>query len=179
MGCPQGTTAWLRGGDLGIIVRSMFMTRALIPSLAALTLSGCALFQPKAATVAAPPVAAAAPAVVPPPNPGPLGASGQSAAALDQSSAADIAAATAVPEPAGERSLGTVVVGLGSPAEQGFWIKTALAAAPGKGRVETASGASVNVDLIPGTGGALLSLAAFRQLGLSLTDLPEVTVYAN
>jgi hypothetical protein len=37
----------------------------------------------------------------------------------------------------------------------------------------------VNVDLIPGTGGALLSLAAFRQLGLSLTDLPEVTVYAN
>ncbi len=151
------------------------MTRALIVSLAALTLSGCALFQPKADAVVAPAPAVAAP----PPNPGPLGVSGQSAAALDQSSAADIAAATAVPEPSGERSLGAVVVALGSPAEQGFWIKSALVTVPGKGRVVTASGASVNVDLIPGTGGALLSLAAFRQLGLGLTDLPEVTVYAN
>ncbi len=68
---------------------------------------------------------------------------------------------------------------LGSPVEQGFWIKTTQVTVPGKGRVATASGASVNVDLIPGTGGALLSLAAFRQLGLSLTELPEVTVYAN
>jgi hypothetical protein len=156
----------------------MYINRALILSLAALTLSGCALFQPKARPV---PVAApaAVPAVAPPPTPGPLGVSGQSADALDQSSEADIAAATAVPEPAGERSLGTAVVALGSPAEQGFWIKTALVTVPGKGRVETAAGASVNVDLIPGTGGALLSLAAFRQLGLSLTDLPEVTVYAD
>jgi hypothetical protein len=152
----------------------MYMTRALILSLAALTLSGCALFQREAA-----PVVAAAPAAVRPPNPGPLGVAGQSAAALDQSSAADVAAATATPEPAGERGLGTVVVALGSPAEQGFWLKSLLVTVPGKGRVETASGASVNVDLIPGTGGALLSLAAFRQLGLSLTDLPEVTVYAN
>jgi hypothetical protein len=151
----------------------MYMTRALILSLAALTLSGCALFQPEAD-----PVVAAAPAVAaPPPNPGPLGVAGQSADALDQSSAADIAAATAAPT--GARELGRVVVALGSPAEQGFWIKTALVTVPGKGRVETASGASVNVDLLPGTGGALLSLAAFRQLGLSLTDLPEVTVYAN
>jgi hypothetical protein len=154
----------------------MHISRALILSLAALTLSGCALFQQQTAPT---PVGAAAPAVAPPPNPGPLGVSGQSADALDQSSEADIAAATAAPEPAGERSLGTVVVGLGSPAEQGFWIRTALVTVPGKGRVVTASGASVNVDLIPGTGGALLSLAAFRQLGLSLTDLPEVTVYAN
>jgi hypothetical protein len=153
----------------------MHITRALILSLAALTLSGCALFQPKAAPVAA----AATPVTAPPPNPGPLGVSGQSAAALDQSSDAEIAAATAAPEPGGERSLGTTVVALGSPAEQGFWIKTTLVTVPAKGRVVTASGASVNVDLIPGTGGALLSLAAFRQLGLSLTELPEVTVYAN
>jgi hypothetical protein len=154
----------------------MAMMRSYVLVLASLALSGCALFQPEAAPVAVP----AAPAVAaPPPNPGVLGASGQSAAALDQSSADDIAAATAAPEASGERELGKVVVALGSPAEQGFWIKTALAAAPGKGRVVTASGASVNVDLIPGTGGALLSLAAFRQLGLGLTDLPEVTVYAN
>jgi hypothetical protein len=155
----------------------MYMSRALSVSLVTLTLSGCALFTVQPAT-APPPVAAAA-AAPPPANPGVLGAQGQSADALDQSSAADVAAATAAPEPAGERSLGTAVVALGSPAEQGFWIKTALAAAPGKGRVETADGKSVNVDLIPGTGGALLSLAAFRQLGLSLTDLPEVTIFAN
>jgi hypothetical protein len=33
--------------------------------------------------------------------------------------------------------------------------------------------------LRPGTGAALLSLAAFRALGLGLTDLPEVTVFAE
>jgi hypothetical protein len=154
----------------------MVVMRSSILVLASLVLSGCALFQREAAPVAAPtPPAIAAP----PANPGVLGAAGQSAAALDQSTADDIAAATAAPEPAGERELGQTVVALGSPAEQGFWIKSALVAAPGKGRVVTASGASVNVDLIPGTGGALLSLAAFRQLGLSLTDLPEVTVFAN
>ena len=48
---------------------------------------------------------------------------------------------------------------------------------PGKGKVVTASGASVAVDLQPGSGGALLSLAAYRALGLALTDLPEVTVF--
>jgi hypothetical protein len=34
------------------------------------------------------------------------------------------------------------------------------------------------VELRPGTGAALLSLAAFQALGLSLTDLPVVTVFA-
>jgi len=43
--------------------------------------------------------------------------------------------------------------------------------------VVTASGASVAVDLQSGSGGALLSLAAYRALGLALTDLPEVTVF--
>ena len=157
----------------------MFMSRALCAPLIALTLSGCALFQTSGGAEPVAPVVEPAVAA-PPPNPGGvLGTTGQSADALDTSTAADIAAATAAPEPAGERELGRVVVALGSPAEQGFWIKTALAAAPGKGRVVTADGQSVNVDLIPGTGGALLSLAAFRQLGLGLTDLPEVTVYAD
>jgi hypothetical protein len=88
-----------------------------------------------------------------------------------------VAAATA---PAtGARELGRTVVALGSPAEQGFWIKTTLVSTPGKGRVVTEGGQSVNVDLQPGSGGSLLSLAAFRQLGLGLTDLPEVTVFAD
>jgi hypothetical protein len=51
--------------------------------------------------------------------------------------------------------------------------------APGKGRAVTATGQSVAVDLQPGSGAALLSLAAYRALGLALTDLPEVRVYAN
>ena len=143
-----------------------------LPALVALSLSGCGVMDrlkpaPKPAPVAAP-VAAVLPA---------MGA-GQTAAALDQTTAAEKAAAKA-PAAGGERALGKAVVALGSPAEQGFWIKSALIAAPGKGRVVTASGATVNVDLLPGTGGGLLSLAAFRALGLGLTDLPEVTVYAQ
>lgn len=101
---------------------------------------------------------------------------GKSAAALDKSTAEEKAAAVA-PVAAGAQALGKVVVALGSPAEQGFWLKSALVSAPAKGRVETAAGATVNVDLMPGKGAALLSLAAFRALGLGLTDLPEVTIY--
>ncbi len=108
----------------------------------------------------------------------PLGGA-QTAAALDQSTEAEKIAATAAPASGAEQDLGKVVVALGSPAEQGFWLRSALVTAAGKGRVVTASGASVNVDLQPGTGAALLSLAAYRALGLGLTDLPEVTVYAN
>ena len=104
--------------------------------------------------------------------------SGQAAGALDKTTEAEKVAALAKPSGA-ERVLGKSVVALGSPAEQGFWLKSALVAAPGKGRVETAGGASVSVDLIPGSGGALLSLAAFRALGLALTELPEVTIFAQ
>ena len=108
----------------------------------------------------------------------PLGGA-QSAAALDQSTDDEKAAATATPAANTERNLGSVVVALGSPAEQGFWLKSALVSAPAKGRVVTAAGKSVNVDLQPGAGAALLSLAAYRALGLGLTDLPEVAVFAN
>ena len=38
-------------------------------------------------------------------------------------------------------------------------------------------GSLVAGEILPGTGAALLSLAAFQALGLSLTELPEVTVY--
>ena len=41
----------------------------------------------------------------------------------------------------------------------------------------TAGGKSLGLELRPGTGAAHLSLAAFQALGLSLTDLPEVTIY--
>jgi hypothetical protein len=148
----------------------------VLVSIALLPLSGCAMFNRLTApAVAAPPPAAQA---APLTAIAPLGTGATTAEALDQSTPEEVAAATA-PVAGGERELGKVVVALGSPAEQGFWIKTPLAVVAGKGRVVTADGKSVNVDLQPGTGGALLSLAAFRALGLGLTDLPEVTVFAN
>jgi hypothetical protein len=101
---------------------------------------------------------------------------GQSAAALDQTSAAQKAAATAAP--AGGQVLGIVTVALGSPAEAGLWLKSALVSAPAKGRAVLPNGKGVNVDLLPGSGGASLSLSAYRALGLGLTDLPQVQVLA-
>jgi hypothetical protein len=137
----------------------------------AVALSGCGMMekmrQPEPVVVAAP-----APAVMP------ILGRGQSAAAMDQTSAAEKAAAVAAPS-GGVHVLGTAVVSLGSPAEQGFWLKTPLVVTKAKGRVETEGGQSVAVDLLPGEGAASLSLAAFRALGLGLTDLPEVTVYAE
>lgn len=120
----------------------------------------------------------AAPVTPPPQNPMVMG-EGRSAAVLDTSSEAEKAAALAVPAMAAERELGRVTVSLGSPAEAGFWLRSPLVGAAGKGRVQTAGGQSVAVDLLPGQSGAQLSLAAFRALGLSLTDLPEVTVFAQ
>lgn len=147
------------------------MHRALILISVALGLSGCALVKKPVAAV--PEAAAVAPVARPV-----MGAAA-SPAALDQTTAAERAAAVTAKPATGARALGTAVVALGSPAEQGFWVKSALVAAPGKGRVVTESGASVAVDLLPGTGAASLSLAAFRALGLGLTDLPEVTIYAE
>ena len=143
--------------------------RISFPVLALCGLSACAAIRPEAKPPAIP--ATPAPVVI-------MGA-GTAAAALDQTTAAQKAAALSVPDTAAEHTLGVVVVALGSPAEPGFWVKSALISVPAKGRVQTADGQSVAVDLIPGDGAALLSLAAFRALGLGLTDLPEVTIYAE
>ena len=143
------------------------MQKALILMSVALGLSGCALM--KHPSAAAPEAAVARPVI----------GAGASAAALDQTTAAERAAAVAAKPAGGERALGAAVVALGNPAEQGLWVKSPLVVAPGKGRVVTQNGASVAVDLLPGSGAASLSLAAYRALGLGLTDLPEVTIYAE
>ncbi len=104
-----------------------------------------------------------------------LGAQGQSAAALDTATAADLAAVK-VSAPASAQILGSVTVGLGSPAVQGFWLSSNLVSAPQKGTVTTAAGKSLAVDLLPSTTGAQLSFSAYRALGLALTDLPVVQV---
>ena len=100
-----------------------------------------------------------------------------SVAVLDQ---ATVDEKTAAVTPAtGGTLLGKVTVGLGSPTDPGFWMSSNLVTVPAKGRVVTASGQSANVDLRPSTGGALLSFSAYRVLGLTLTDLPELQVYQD
>ncbi len=151
--------------------------RILVPlSLVLLLGSGCAVIdrlKPKPAPAPEPVVSAEPLTAI-----APIG-EGTAAAALDATSEAEKQAALAAPAATGERELGKVAASLGSPAEQGIWLRTTLVKAPGKGRVVIASGKSVAVDLLPGQSGAQLSLAAYRALGLGLTDLPEVTVFAN
>ena len=148
--------------------------------LLAASLSGCAFLQPggqdagpvtgPASTEPATDFAPAAASVA-------LGARSASAAALDTTTAEEKAAALAAPASGGEQALGTAVVALGPPADQGLWLSSPLVKAVSQGRVVTASGQSLAVELRPGTGAALLSLAAFQALRLPLTDLPKVTIY--
>lgn len=148
-------------------------------------LAGCSglrlPFLPRDRPAAAAPVAPAPPAAS---SSLPL-AGGQSAEALDTSTAAERAAALAQPAPAapgpaaaapGGAVLGRVVVSLGAPSYPGFWLSSDLVATPGPGLVKTAAGKTLQVDLRPGSGPAQLSFAAFRALGLPLTALPEIEV---
>lgn len=176
----------MASGDRAIAGGSGAYYRRIMRILIALTLaltatSGCAVLdrlKPATAATAATAAPDASEPVAAAPAPV-LGAGGNTAAALDTTTAAQKQAALAAPAASGERELGKVTVSLGSPAEPGIWLRSALVTAPGKGRVVTASGQSVAVDLLPGQGAAQLSLAAYMALGLSLTALPEVTVFAN
>lgn len=116
------------------------------------------------------------------PRPAPGGA--QRPETLDTTTDAERAAARAAAEtPAEGASLGETVASLGSPAEQGIWLRTPLVDAIRPGRVEVAGGARLAVQLRPSGGapgsGSQLSLAAFRALGLPLTALPVLVVYAD
>jgi len=103
-------------------------------------------------------------------------AGARTAEALDTTTAEQKAAAMAPVAAAPSASLGTVVVSLGDVTTPGFWLRSGLVSAPAPGVVKTAAGQTVQVDLLPGSGAAQLSLAAFRALGLGLTDLPQVEV---
>jgi hypothetical protein len=155
------------------------MKQIVLFPVIALVLTGCGLFDKGQG-----PVSVTGPAASQPEVEGGLaastsvlGARAVSATALDSTTAEEKAAALAAPAAGGERALGKVVVALGPPAEQGIWLSTALVDEVVQGRIETAAGKSLTLELRPGTGGALLSLAAFQALGLSLTELPQVTVY--
>ena len=151
----------------------------LVPLLA---LAGCGLFpasDERPGPVTGPSAPQPATGIAPAVSTTALGARAVSAAALDSTTAEEKAAALSAPAASGERALGKAVVALGPPADQGIWLSSALVDKPVQGRIETAAGKSLTLELRPGSGAALLSLAAFQALGLSLTDLPEVTVYAR
>jgi len=159
------------------------MSRFMVSCVVLIGLSGCGMMPGKPAlradptTGAGPTQAEAASAA--PSGATVLGTRSSRPEDLDTTSAADKETALAATATGGERTLGKAVVALGPPSEQGIWLKTTLVTEVVQGRVETASGQSLAVELRPGTGGALLSLAAFQALGLPLTELPEVTVFAR
>ncbi len=147
-----------------------------------LALAGCAI---------APSLQAAAPGdntARPKPRPASIAPPPQTARTVEQfdtTSAADRAAATEAGADTGaETALGWTVAALGNPAQAGFWLETPLVSKPGPGRVVSVStGASVALELIPIEGpdgaGSRISLAALRLLGISLTGLHELEVYAR
>lgn len=139
-------------------------------------IAGCAQVKTAVAPV---PSGATVQTTAQPSGRGPVLGKGTTAAAYDRTSQAEKQAALAVKSSASERSLGKVAVSLGSPTEQGIWLKSPLVKTASKGRVVTAAGKSAAVDLIPGSGATQLSLAAFLALGLDLTSLPNVEVYAK
>lgn len=160
------------------------MKYALALIVSAVLLSGCAkmpFFGNKPSTMQ--PVAAIE--MHPQTRPNSVGvaapaAGARTASALDTTTTAQKAAALAAPaQPSGERALGKTAVALGNVTEPGFWLRSGLVKTAGAGRVVTAAGKSIAVDLIPGSGASQLSLAAFRALNLPLTDLPEVTLFAQ
>ena len=122
----------------------------------------------------------------PPPPPPP---SADTAEEFDTTSAEDRAEALAV-EPevvnasasGGAGPLGTTLATLGSPADPGIWLKTPLVSGLTEGRI-TYQGTSINIELRPSGGeagsGSQISLPAMRLIGAPLTDVIELTVFAN
>lgn len=107
---------------------------------------------------------------------------GRTADALDSTTEAERTAATAPPA-SGGRALGETLAGLGPPTEPGFWLRTGLVREARAGRVVSASGTAVAVELRPSGGeagaGSQISLAALRALGLPLTQLAPLSVFTT
>lgn len=112
-----------------------------------------------------------------------LGQAGQSADALDTTTAEQRAAAQAATTGTGAL-LGETLASLGSPTEQGFWLRTGLVTRAQQGRVERTDGAgAVRVELRPSGAapgaGSQLSLAALRALDAPLTQLVPLRVFTD
>lgn len=112
-----------------------------------------------------------------------LGAAGLRPEALDQTSTQERTAALAPPA-ARTELLGETLASLGSPAETGLWLRTGLVTQVTQGRIEVQNGSgSLRVELRPSGAtagaGSQLSLSAFTTLGLPLTQLVGLRVYAE
>lgn len=149
----------------------------------AMLLAACAgqgPFAPRAAAAPAPEPPSPSALSAPPPRP-----AARTVDELDTTTPAQRAAAAAArPGATAGRELGRTVASLGNPTEPGFWARTPLVSAPTRGRlVWPQTGASVQVELIPRAGdpgaGSQVSLPALRLLGVPLTALPELVVYAD
>ncbi|WP_342075236.1 D-galactarate dehydratase [Yoonia sp. SS1-5] len=160
------------------------MTRLYL-MLPVLAVAGCTspslqgLFEPPGQPVVE--VAVPAPTLDPtPPPPPPRNAT--TVEQFDTTTDEDRAAAITVSATPADAALGTTIASLGSPAEPGIWLKTALVTELTPGRI-TYQDKSINVELRPSGGaagsGSQISLAAMRLIEAPLTSLPEITVFAR
>jgi len=79
--------------------------------------------------------------------------------------------------------LGETLAGLGSPAEQGLWLRTGLVSDTQTGRVVSEAGNRLTLELRPSgaapSAGSQISLAAMQSLGLTLGQLATLRVYVD
>jgi hypothetical protein len=154
-----------------------FLSVLLLPFVAGCAQIGLPPHKGTPAVPAPAPGTTVAPAVVAPAPPRAARTAEQFDTTTPQERAAAAARGTA-----GGALLGETVASLGNPAEPGFWMLTPLVTAPATGRVvAVATGQAAEVELRPSGGaegaGSELSLAAFRLLGVPLTDLAVLRVY--
>ncbi len=157
--------------------------RFLIPPLLMLTVAACGGgFFGESNNVRAP-----GPGEIrPKPRPGGvdvLGAGAVTAEQFDTTTEAERLAATAGATGV-EAGLGRTIATLGNPADPGFWLETPLVDRIRPGRVvSVANGEAVQLELRPIGGdpgaGSRISLPALRLLGVGLTGLHELEVFAR
>lgn len=176
-GGGPGLTAGAARSRIAATERSFPMPVRRLPLLlACLSIAGGCANLPSPGRAPAPAPAPVAATTAPAPV---LAGPSASPAALDTVSDEQKAAARAqaAAAPAGG-ALGEATVALGDPADPGLWVKTALVDAEAPGTVRTGAGEAIAVTLRPlgSDGGAQISLAALRALGLPIAGLHPVTL---
>ena len=87
------------------------------------------------------------------------------------------------PEAASDGLLGETLAGLGATGGPGNWLSTGLVSSARPGRVETASGGSLSLELRPSgaapSAGSTISLQAMQALGLPLGQLATLRVFTD
>lgn len=147
--------------------------RGADPSVAVIEAPGAEITRPIARSGAESAPAPGAPVIAP---------QGRTAAALDRTTEAERDAAATTARSAEGQRLGETLAALGAPGEAGFWLVTGLVDRARPGRVVAPSGATLAVELRPSGGaaggGSQISLPALRMLGLPLTGLATLQVFA-